>query len=438
MAITRKTTKLLKQALLASAALVAALSVTSPAFAQTTPGDTTAAVFDRGQNVSVLERGRPDFEATGFRLGAIEVRPSLTLGVESDDNIFYSDVGERDDFALRVNPEVEMRTTWSRNAARLVVGLNDRKYDKFASENRTDEYVVGEVRLDVIGDTSIAIGGSHYNLGQGRNAPETVGASAKLGDYDVTEGYVALTAVFARTRLSGRVYQRAFKFDPVPLIGGGFDNSPERDRKETGVSLRAEYAISPRTAVFGEVGFEDRDYKRKPPAAAFNRDNELRRVLVGVNFDLTSLARGELAIGQLDQSYDVAGLSGASGLAMTAQLEWFPQEITTVTFNASRRAEETNVGFSGSYTLTEAGVRVDHELLRNVIVSAQVSGGNRDFEGISREDDITNAGVGVRYLVNRSVEVGAGWGFERQESSGANRDNNYEGNRITLTVTLRR
>jgi hypothetical protein len=427
----RKTRLWLATAALAMVMGVGALN-TAPAEAREAPG------FDRGQNVSVQDRARPDYEPVGVQWGAVALRPRLGVSVAVEDNVFFTQTNERDDVVTTLNAEVQASTTWSRNAARLTVGLTDKRYTDFDSENRTDEYVNGEVRLDVFGESAIAIGGSHANLGEARFSPDTPGTAAKPGDYDVTEGYVLGTATFARTRLSARVSQRSFSYKPVALIGGGFEDAPDRDRDETALTLKAEYAVSPRTAAFVEAAIENRDYKRRPPQTAVNRDNDVTRVLVGVNFDIASLARGEIAIGQLDQSFDQAGLSGASGLAVSAKAEWFPQALTTVTVNAARRVEETNIGPAASFTLTEAGARIDHELLQNVILSAQASAGQRDFEGLARKDDLAFAGVSARYLVNRTVELGAGWFLDRQESKGAARDRDYDANRIVLSVTLRR
>lgn len=425
-----------KRILFTSAALALALSVSglagAPAQAQDGPS------FDRGQNVSVLDRARPDYDPVGIQWGAVELRPRLGVSVAAEDNVFYAETNERDDIVTVLNPEIQASTTWSRNAVRFTAGLNDKRYSDFDSENRTDEYVAGEVELEIYGDSSITLGASHANLGEARFSPDTPGGAAKPGDYDVTEAYVAGEATFARTRLSARVSQRSYSYKPVPLVGGGFEDAADRDRDETGLAVKAEYAISPRTAVFVEAGVENRDYKRRPPQTTFNRDNDVARVLVGVNFDIASLARGEIAIGQLDQSFDAPGLVGASGLAVAAKAEWFPQEMTTVTVAAARRVEETFVGPAASFTLTESSAQIDHELLRNLIISALAGIGQRDFEGLARKDDLASAGVSVRYLVNRTVEIGAGWAFDRQESKGAARDRDFDANRFVVSLTLRR
>lgn len=421
----------LKRGLLATCALAMALTA-APAFAQ------SGADFDRGKNTSVSERARPDYDAVGLQWGVFDVRPKLAIGVETDDNVFYQQSNERDDIVTTINPELKARTNWSRNAAELTIGLNDRSYQDFDSEKRTDEYVNGLLKLEIVGDTALTVGASLANYGESRQDPDSPTAGAKPGDVTATEAYADLTAVFARTRISGRLTHRELEFDAVALIGGGFSDAPERDRKETGVSVRAEYALSPDTSVFAEAGVENRDYKLRPPQATFNRDNDVQKVSVGANFDISALMRGEISVGYFDQNFDAAGLAPASGLALAGQVEWFPQEMTTVTLSASRQAEETNIGTAGAFVGTEGEARIDHELLVNVILTGRLGFGQREFEGIDRTDDLASAGLGVRYLVNPSVEIGAGWTHQRQESTGAQRDRDYDVNRLGITLTLRR
>ena len=68
---------------MARASLVAGLLVLCPHVASAQD-----ALFKRGENVGVLERPRPGYEALGIRAGGFIVYPSLTLRAEYDDNLF--------------------------------------------------------------------------------------------------------------------------------------------------------------------------------------------------------------------------------------------------------------------------------------------------------------------------------------------------------------
>src|SRR3990172_373312 len=65
---------------------------------------------------------------------------------------------------------------------------------------------------------------------------------------------------------------------------------------------------------------------------------------------------------------------------------------------------------------TTAGLAVDHELLRNLLIGADVSASIDDFKGISREDQIFRAGASAKYLLNRYANVGGEYRFRMRTS----------------------
>ena len=67
--------------------------------------------FDRGQNVAVLDRPRPDYQAMGIHAGGFMVYPSMAVAAAYDDNVYalpsdlaYSRLGSRDPAATKSTP----------------------------------------------------------------------------------------------------------------------------------------------------------------------------------------------------------------------------------------------------------------------------------------------------------------------------------------------
>ena len=82
-----------------------------------------------------------------------------------------------------------------------------------------------------------------------------------------------------------------------------------------------------------------------------------------------------------------------------------------------------------------AGLGVEHELLRNVILAANVGYTRDDFSGINRTDDTISAGGGVNYLLNRNFSIGAGYNFTTRSSDDKNEE--FDRNLIRIGVTGR-
>ena len=437
-----------KSRLLACAALAAfmpfCLAPLSTAYAQTQPSVVREAPpapqafdFDRGRNVSVTDRPRPDYDPPGVRLGGIFFHPGLVAEAGTDSNVFYSSANERDDIVYALKPQIEVKTDWSRHGIVAAIGLDDYRYQDSDSENHTDVYARGEGRLDVRRGSYILLGGSQGRLTERRGAPDSPLAAAKPLRYESREAHIVGVQEFNRARVSLRLDRENLNYRDVALIGGGFADQDQRDHTTTTGTARLEYGVSPDTALVAQISANMRDYRLHPPRSQFDRDSMGTSYLVGINTDLTKLVRGELIVGYLQQDYDDPALKTAKGLALEANIQYFPTPLTTVTLKAKRQVEETLTGTASSYVATYTQARIDHELRRNVLLTAGIGATNRDFQGASRTDDVMEANAGARFLLNRRMELGARWQYEKQNSSGPIADPDYDVNRFVVSASVR-
>jgi hypothetical protein len=190
--------------------------------------------------------------------------------------------------------------------------------------------------------------------------------------------------------------------------------------------------LTPRLGLVFQATTDERDYKNTPSLSS-----EGTTLLAGVSINFTDLLQGEITAGQFERDYD--GGSSADGLALAANLEWYPTGLTTVSFNARQNAEDV-VGATSATPFTESqyGIRVDHELLRNVILTAGAQAGTREYEDpIDREDEVVGVEIGADYLMNRRVALRARYNFDDVQSSGADRYRDFEVNAFTLGVSFR-
>lgn len=392
---------------------------------------------DRGRNESVAERPRPDYEPAGVRLGAFMARPSVGVEVGYNDNLYYQPNNQTDDMTYTTRTRVDLGSDWSRHSIQMAVGLDDYRFRDNDSEHHTDLTVDGSARLDILRSSYILVGGRQARLAEARGAPDSPTAAAKPVRYEVREAFVAGVHEFNRIRASLRLDRQGFNYKDAPLAGGGVAEQDDRDFVRTILTARAEYALSPDTALLVQVTGNEREYELAPPRTAFNRDSTGLSYLVGVNTDIGNLLRGEVAVGFLKQDYEDKRLDSPSGFAFDGRIEYFPSPLATVTLSARRRVEETITGTASSYVATTLDARVDYELRRNVILTGGVSKGDRAFEGLDRDDDLWMADAGARILLNRRVELGAAWRFEKLDPSGAIPAPGYDVNRFVVSAALR-
>lgn len=394
--------------------------------------------FKRDRNVSVRQRPHPGYEALGLREGAFMVWPKINATVEHNNNIFATTTNEQSDTVWHVTPEVDVTSNWSRHALDLYVRDTVNRYTDFTTENTNDYSVGGQGRIDVLRSAQINAGADWSRLTEPRTSAASLG-QAKPVQYEMASAYVSGAREFNRLRLSGRFDIRNFDY----LNISGNRQQHDRDRELTILTGRADYAISPDTAFFVQVAGNNRDYRLGPSASVLatypgfqNRDSSGVEVLGGANFELSATARGEIGVGWVKQTFDNAAFKDISGFGARAQVEWFPSQLTTVTFTGSRTIEDAGIVGASGYLSTNLGAQVDHELLRNVIISANASYGKDEYKGLDRDDKRYGAGVSATYLLNRNVGVTVGYNHFKQNSSGLAGSGEFSVDKVGATLTL--
>jgi hypothetical protein len=159
-------------------------------------------------------------------------------------------------------------------------------------------------------------------------------------------------------------------------------------------------------------------------------------VTTGASFDITRLIRGQVGVGYLQQDYQSSAFHTVSGPAVNANVEYFLSGLTTITVNAQRQVIDAVDPQAVSFVQTVGGFTVDHELLRNVIISGRISYETDDFTGVQRNDGRTSFSLSGTYLLNRYANIHLGYSLLDVSSTGAARLNNYDVNVISLSLVL--
>ena len=435
-----------KQSLFAGAAL--ALAMGGAAHAQTVQGALSSAGgdndnFRRDRNVSVRQRQHPGYQPLGLRQGAFMIWPKVTFSSEYNDNIFATDNDKVADGIFQLSPEIRVTSNWSRHALSAHAESTINQYAQHSDQNTTDYSFGADGELDVLRSLSLSSGVDFSHVTEPRTNAGSEGQPFAV-QYELTSGYLAGVKTFNRLKLSARGDWSQYNYLNVT---GNFPQN-DRDRDQWLATARADYALSPDTAVFLEVAGNWRRYRLSaspiengvPIYPGFvNRDSEGVTALVGANFDLAALVRGEVGVGYMEQSFKDPAMSDYGGLGARAEVSWFPTQLTTLTVTGSRSVEDATMARASTYLSTNLRLRVDHELLRNLVISGAATYGDDDYRGIDRRDKRYGAGIAANYLMNRNVGLNLAYNFYKKEADGADPSvafGNATVNRVGLTLTL--
>lgn len=393
-----------------------------------------ANLFARDRNVAVTQRGRPELEALGIRVGTLMLYPKLQADIGHDSNVLASESGEVSDGFAKLTPSVDLESDWSRHALRGSAESTFTRYDELSNENSETWRLNTSGRIDVQRETQITGGGEIARLVEPRTSSNTPQAIADPIEYDARSFNAGVSHTFNRLRATGRLDVREFDYEDGRSIGGAVVDQDDRDQTTYEGLARIDYAISPATALFGRVLWNDRRFDDPGTALTPNRDSSGINAIVGANFELSNLVRGEVGVGYLQQDFDHPLYGEFSGLSANAQVEYFLSPLLTLGLSGNRSVADSGIIGTAGILNTTVQVTADYEFRRNIIVGARLGVAVEEFDAIDRENTRTFGGVRATYLMNRRFGVTATYDFETRESEGVNAINDFTANRVLLSL----
>jgi hypothetical protein len=373
---------------------------------------------------SVLERPRSDYDPLGIRIGSFLAFPSVGLGETYDSNVFATSNNTKSDFYTTVSPSIAVRSDWNVHALGFSASSNTKRYASHVSENVTNFAVRADGRLDILRNIYAQGGASYQLLHEDRSSPDSVNGKNPV-EFHVTSAN--LSYIHEPGRLGARIDGTvdSYSYNNATASSGATIQQHDRDRLVYAVAPRISYEIVPGYHAFTKLTGNERDYVQKFDSRGFQRSSRGWEVDVGTAIDLTHVVNGEVFAGYLSQYYDDSRLATDSGFAFGGNLLWNVTQLTSLRATMSRSVEETtqfatinaaNVNASG-YLQSAIKLAVEHELLRNVLLSGYVDYINADYQGITRTDDQYDANIGGRYLLNRNLSATADLTYSSRSSN---------------------
>ena len=396
--------------------------------------------YGRGRNVSVLERQRPEYDALGEHLGSFTLYPRLETALVYDDNVTALNAHQASDGLALIQPQLDLQSNWSRHALEVAGGGEFHEFFSKSSQNQNGWFARANGHIDVYGDSYILLGADAEHTYDDRLNAGAAPNAAKPVPLQTEGAYGRGIWQLNRFRTTVGFEDREYAYSNVPsqdvdtgAIDGVLINS-DRNRNEWRLIAREEFAVSPDTAVFGQFSYSDDSYNHpfivvplgtgpNPLTETVNRNSTEFRGLGGANFDFAALMRGEIGVGYVDRTYTPDGIRRyptISGAMFEGKLEYFPSELTTVTLVGSRLVEDAIYSItSGGFFDTSVNLRVDHELLRNLLLNVGVGYDQDDYEGADRHDHVLSVQGGANYFVTRSVGIGMTVNYANRGASGS-------------------
>ncbi len=436
--------RLVRSACAASFTCCTLLTVVKTADAQDFGGIQQAPQYSRGFNTAVRERPHPDWAPFDIDLGGFTLQPQIAVTSLITDNEKFTSTDARSDESFRIQPSLSLGSNWTRNGFGLQAFVAQTEYVRSSEDDSTEYGATATGHLDVREDLSVNLVGGDQHLVLSRSDPDVPIDTLAPTEFDRQSFQATVIKTLPTFQLQGIFALRNEDYDSnVPLPNNKTYDASGRNGTYLSYSGRVSYGVSPAVAVFVgalyDQGFRPRENNENQDAQGVN-------LAGGVNFDLTRLARGELAVGYLYQAYSTANTPSDSGVAFSANFQYFPTQLTTISITGSRDAAPSSVSGSPGGISLSGSVTVDHELLRNLIISAGGSAGQTQYRNyfingesvaVNRTDVGYGGTLGATYLMNRLLAWDLAYNYTNYTSTDALR-RSYSANRLSLTLRLTR
>ncbi len=363
-----------------------------------------------------MNRQRPDYDAPGIPVGGFVLKPALDVGVSADSNVYRSPAPVDGDIFYLLRGAFDMRSNWGRHELDLSGAISRDQYTSHQEENETDWNLGASGRLDVLRGMEADGAVSYAVLHEPRTSPDQPGGALTPTEYAQLHGEANVVHTVGVIGVSeGGTFDR-YVYDPTPLIGGGKFNNADRNHDQYAGTMKVSYDPSPGYTLFLRGSYGGQTYDQKVDADGFDRETRTFHADAGTDLGVTDLVSGSLFVGYVNERFH-APLQSIAAVEYGASLDWYATPLLTAHFTAARLFDDTTLSGASVSDDQSLGIGLDYEFLRNLIIQTHFNFLDSRFVGIARNDEIWEADIGAKYLIDRNISASAGYTFSERLSS---------------------
>jgi hypothetical protein len=375
------------------------------------------------------------YEPVGVRVGSFLLRPAIEVGYGADSNPNRTPDGPRSNFT-QILPEAQIKSEWSRHELGANLRGSYYAYDTLPSANRpaADSKVFG--RLDATRDLRFE-GEGRFLLGTDNpGSPNLQAGLAELPIFTTWGATLGVAQRFNHLDLSVKGSIDRTDYEDSKLTDGSTVSNQDRNFYQYRVQGRASYEFTPGFKPFVEIDADKRKHDAPCECDDIDRSSHAFTPKVGVTFELPRRLIGEVSAGYTTRDYVNPNLETLRGWVLDSSLVWIATGLTTVTFNASSRVEETTLaGVSGALR-RDVGLTVDHAFRRWLVGTVKLGYGQDDYVGGDRLDNRTSLAAIITYKYSREIWLKGEFRQEWLRSNVPNVD--YDASIFLVGVKLQR
>jgi len=407
----------------------------SPILDQYLPPATAGGGTDFQPGITVATRTHPLYESPGVQWGTINLRPELDESVGFDSN----PVGlahPKGSAVIETRGQVAASMDLPLTSFRLSANVDNVTYTDLSNQSYTNYGFTAGFEHQ-FGLDDLTVNYSHQRVNVLPSGLNTANVQQPVA-LDLDDAQIAYKVQIGAGFITPGLQVDRFNFDNVPIAGTNVTQDINNRIVFTpSVTFGYEFATR-RTAVL-VIRDSDASYTESVPGV-IKRDYNDFAILGGVDYDTDAVLRFRALVGYERRTFNSSQFQSIEAPIFEATAIWTPTGLTTVTGTLARRIEAALEDTTTGYTENYGQIRVDHEFLPNVLLYG-VAGYYIDQYPTFGNQRLASVGVGGNWLLNRNVQLGAGYDFVARTTGSSSSENalgpSYVDHRFLLSLKLR-
>lgn len=349
--------------------------------------------------VTVASRLRPDYDYRAVHIGNLVIRPEVSESLGYDSNVLGVNNGPGS-VVLDTGGSVQIVDAQSRRSVGAAASFDDSQYLQ-QPKSSTLNWNASLGGAYQIGQDSAFAGYTHQTVNQTPGELDTPRLDRPI-PYDIDDFRLGYDAKFSRLTLRPEIDVQRLTFENGTVAGLPFLQK-FRDRTVLAPSLVAGYELNDRRRLV--LAFSDASalYDSIDTAGLRHNYNDAS-LMAGLDDDLDGVVRIRALVGYETRHFSAAAFKTIQAPVAEATLIYTPTGLTTLTATVARRIADSSDETTTGYTETTAGLVVDHEYLRNVLLQARIAVASNEYSG-GGSQTLYAAGGGVTWLLNRHLRL---------------------------------
>lgn len=344
--------------------------------------------------------------------------PSLMVSEKYDDNIRAAENNEESSWITTVSPTLTLSAEGRKSAYRLSYNAVSDTFHSSQDDNNVDHHLTADAAFEFDARNRAKLAAGYHEIED--TVSDTSNTTNDQYNTRNVGGVYSFGAQTARMQIEAGANYEELRYTD------GLIANEAKERDTTALRSTLFYRVAPKTKLLVEGRHTDYDYLSNQ-----RLDSTGVAGLVGATWEATAKTTGEFKIGRERKNFDDDTVDDASKGMWEAGVVWAPRSYSRFNLNTRQGFDE---GDNGASTIESRTYTLgwEHDWSSYLTSKVSYSDTSRDYQDISRQDDLNNIGLSLTYKARRWLDVGIGYTYSENDSDVAGES--FERNVFALTV----